>query len=335
MSPMKQGLKTSLHLNKNIYDNRGLLIWPAYTPVGPKLLETAKRRGIRISEEDLESGNQALLQAADIAYEELGGIFRSAGGTGKVNLGGLRSRVIPMLVGTLSSGTLTFFLAHLSRKDDLTLRHSVGVAALSIMLGRWLRLPEKDLGELAAAALLHDIGKLRIDRRLLAKPGKLTAGEYETIKRHTVYGYEMLQRANGVSEAYALVALRHHERLDGTGYPHGLKQDELEPFSRIVAITDVFHAMSSKRAYKERLPFFRVIREMHASAFGQFDPYYAFTFLRNIMELLIGTEVVLSNGEKARIVSFATADPLLPLVHVNGRFLDLSRSRHLQVVWKD
>lgn len=320
-----------LYLNKNIYDHRNLLIWPAYTQVTPQLLELAEKRGIEISENDLETGNETLLRAADTAWDELGDIFLEAGETGRIKIGELRQNTVPLLCSTLTTGSLVQLLVHLRRKDDQTLRHSIGVAALSVMLGRWLKLPETEIQDLAMAALLHDVGKLRIARCLLAKPGKLSAAEYEEVKRHTVYGYEMLQSSREIPEICAFAALRHHERWDGTGYPYGLSGYQLDSYSRIVAITDVFHAMSSKRSYKESLPFYQVIREMHTSAFGQYDPLFVLTFLSNMMESLIGTRVTLTNGQRALIVALNASDPFLPLVKVNGGFLDLSKSRHISI----
>lgn len=334
MLPMNRRIEANaaLYLNKNIYDRRNLLIWPAYTRVTPELLMTAEKRGIRISEDDVESGNAVLLRTADAALEELGEIFRTVGETGKANLDKLTEQIVPDLVESLTSASLTHLLVHLEKKDDYTLRHSVGVAALSIMLGRRLNFPEPVLQDLAVAALLHDIGKLRIDRCLVNKPGKLTPDEFEEMKKHTVYGYELLQRIEGVPESFALVALRHHERLDGSGYPSGLSGYQLEPFSRIISIADVFHAMSSRRPYKEGLPFYQVLRELRASAFGQFDPFYALTFLQIMMEALVGTEVTLSNGEKGRIVALPSPDPLQPLVQVNGRYLDLSKHLYIYIL---
>jgi putative nucleotidyltransferase with HDIG domain len=320
-----------LYLNKNIYDHRNLLIWPAYTQVTPELLELAEKRGIEISENDLETGNETLLRAADTAWDELGGIFREAGETGRIKIGELRHNTVPLLCSTLTTGSLVQLLVHLRRKDDQTLRHSIGVAALSVMLGRWHKLPEAEIQDLAMAALLHDIGKLRIARCLLTKPGKLSAAEYEEVKRHTVYGYQMLKSSREIPEICAFAALRHHERWDGTGYPFGLSGYQLDSYSRIIAITDVFHAMSSKRSYKESLPFYQVMREMHTSAFGQYDPLFILTFLSNMMESLIGTNVTLTNGQRALIVALNASDPFLPLVMVNGGFLDLSKSRHLSI----
>ncbi|KIL37725.1 hypothetical protein SD71_01250 [Cohnella kolymensis] len=298
----------------------------------PKLLEQASNLGIRLTKEDCESAGDTLIMAADATFDELDTVFREAGETGSVMIKDLRQTALPMLIETLSTGSLIQFLVHLRRKDDITLTHSIGVAALSIMLGRWLNLSSEELTDLAVAALLHDIGKLRIERHLLNKPGKLTVGEYEEIKKHTVYGYEMLRNSPDIKELCALPALRHHERLNGTGYPNRLTGDAIDKFSRLIAVTDVFHAMSSNRSYKDRIPFYHVIREMHASAFGQFDPDFTLVFLSKMMETLIGTEVVLSNGKTAVIVALNPSDPFRPLVRVNGRFLDLGRAENLHIM---
>lgn len=323
------------YLNKNIYDHRNLLIWPAYTPVTPKLLDQAGNLGIHLTDDDYESSSDILLRAADVTFDELNRVFAEAGKTGRVKIKWLRENALPMLIATLSTSSLNQLLVHLRRKDDLTLTHSIGVAALSIMLGRWLELTSEELTDLAVAALVHDIGKLRVDRHFLNKQGKLTAQEYEEIKKHTVYGYQMLRNSPDISEVCTLPALRHHERMNGTGYPNRLTGDAIDMYSRLIAVTDVFHAMSSDRPYKDRMPFYRVIREMHKCAFGQFDPNITLVFLSKMMETLIGTEVVLSDGNIAVIVALNTTDPFRPLVRVNGKFLNLSNTKDIHIMGYD
>jgi putative nucleotidyltransferase with HDIG domain len=318
-------------LNKNIYNNRQVLLWPEYTVMTERMAEQAFTYGIELSMSDFETDQQTLIRVADVSYEELNGFFGEARNNKVILVEGIRENIVPMLKETISAGSLIPFLLHLHTKDDATCRHSIAVGAISVMMGRWLNRPEEELNELLTAALLHDIGKLRVPEYILNKPGKLTPDEFVEMQKHTLLGYEMLRQTNDISERSAVTALQHHERVDGSGYPYGITGEHHEPFSRIVAIADVFHAMSSKRVYKEKLQFHHVIREMHQETFGRFDASIALVFITKMMEILIGAEVTLTNGERAVVISLNPADPINPLVQASGMFIDLSKNPELNI----
>lgn len=332
MPPLNQVHGSGYYLNRPIYNRRSVLVWPELTAVTPDLLEQADKLGISITPEDLEPAGRLLFRIADKALDELGEVFRIAGETGKIRVGELRESVIAPLIDNLTADKLMGLLVHLGKKDNPTLRHSIGVCALSVMLGRWLNMAPDELEDLALAALLHDIGKLRIRKEILNKPGKLTPEEYEEVKRHVMYGFEMLLLNKDVPERCALAALNHHERYDGSGYPHGRAGEDIDAYSRIIAVADVFHAMSSRRSYKEPASFYRVIREMRSSMFGDFDPYIGIRFLKHMMESLIGCKVLLSTGETARVVALDSRNPIRPLVEANGRFLNLAETKDIEII---
>src|SRR5690606_23577733 len=155
------------------------------------------------------------------------------------------------LIQNVSENTnvLQLFVA-LQAKDDYTYRHNIAVGALANLIGNWMNLDHQALMQLTTAALLHDVGKVLISESILNKPGKLTDEEYAIMKKHTIYGYEILNDTVGISHRQALVALQHHERMNGSGYPMGIKRDNIDLFSRIVAVADIFHAMTSNRVYR-------------------------------------------------------------------------------------
>lgn len=145
----------------------------------------------------------------------------------------------------------THLIQSIKLKDDSTYIHSLNTCFLSVLLGEYLKLDEEQLVILGTGALLHDIGKIRIHDGILKKPGKLTDGEYSEMKRHTVYGYEILKKIKNMNKECALIALNHHERFDGTGYPSGLKHDAINFFSQIVSVADVYDALVNIRSYKK------------------------------------------------------------------------------------
>jgi HD-GYP domain-containing protein (c-di-GMP phosphodiesterase class II) len=182
------------------------------------------------------------------------------------------------------------------------------------------------------SAFLHDVGKLQIPDSILSKKLPLTKEEFLEMKKHTEYGYKMICQTDGISQKQAFVALQHHEREDGSGYPTGLKGYEIGILSKIVAVADVFHAMISKRSYREALPLFQVLRELYAGAYGLYDPRVIHCMISKMMNALIGNRVLLSNGEVARVIMINIHDLMHPLVKKEQQFIDLSKEKGLEIV---
>ncbi|MNR07874.1 Cyclic di-GMP phosphodiesterase response regulator RpfG [compost metagenome] len=141
----------------------------------------------------------------------------------------------------------------------------------------------------------------------------------------------MLRETVGINYRVALVALQHHERADGTGYPLQLKDSQMDKMSRIVAVADVFHAMSSKRPYHEMMPFHEVVFRLREGFFGELDPHIVSIFLHNIIYNLVGRQVLLTDGRWGEVVYINPTDDTNPLVRIDNSFLDLSRERHIHI----
>jgi putative nucleotidyltransferase with HDIG domain len=183
----------------------------------------------------------------DESVIQINEIFQVSRRSKKVPLLDIQRQIIPLIHQTINQPNLFRLFASLKSKDDYTYRHSFAVAVIATLIGKWLGLKETELSELTIAAILHDIGKLKIPLDILNNPGKLTKEEFDLMKKHTIFGYEMIKETAGISHRQALVALQHHERQDGSGYPLGIRADKIDLFSRIVGIADVFHAMTSNR----------------------------------------------------------------------------------------
>ncbi|WP_051620336.1 HD-GYP domain-containing protein [Paenibacillus sp. UNC451MF] len=216
-------------------------------------------------------------------------------------------------------------------EDTYTYHHHIGVGVLATLIGRWIGLEKTDLSLLTLAAVLHDVGKVKISEDLWLKPGKLTDEEFAEIKLHTIYGYELLKDTIGLSPRVAKVALLHHERSDGNGYPLGLKGTRLDSFSRIVAVADVFHAMSSKRPYRDVLSFHEIVSRMRKGTFGQIDPHISAMFLDNMILSLIGRNVRLTDGQVGEVVYINPHDDIHPLVRIGESFVNLSEQQQLHI----
>lgn len=218
----------------------------------------------------------------------------------------------------------------LNTKDDYTYQHSVQVGMLSYYLATWLGYNEEEATTIGQAGFLHDIGKCRINSDILNKPGRLTDEEFAEIKRHPQYGYEIIKNSMN-NELAAIVASQHHERMNGTGYPNGLKDSEIHPHARIVAVVDVYSAMISLRVYREKRDLLQVLREIHRMSFSELDANTAHTFIKHMIPNFIGKRAALSNGQSGVIVMTHPTEFFRPLVQLEDRFIDLTVERNLEV----
>ena len=176
-------------------------------------------------------------------------------------------------------GVISALANALDARDPYTAGHSQRVANLSFSIGQAMRLSDSDLEALRIGAVLHDIGKIGVDDAVLRKPSKLTAEEYEQIKRHPTLGAQILKPLRFLDAQLAVVEL-HHERPDGRGYPHGLRGDDIPLFARIVHVADAFDAMISARAYRNALPVSAAVAELHRCLGTDFDPRVVESMMR-------------------------------------------------------
>lgn len=207
--------------------------------------------------------------------------------------------------------------------DDATYVHSMNVALICNLFAHWLKYDAKEAEALTLAGLLHDIGKMMIPTEIIKKPGKLTDDEYRIIQGHPTLGYELLKEQN-VDQRIALAALQHHERCDGTGYPGNLKLNEITPFAKIVAIADVYDALTANRVYRGPICPLEVIGIFQTEGLTIYDPGYLMTFLDQIMYSYLNYTVKLSNGETGRIIMMQRNQLDKPMIALSGdRYIDL------------
>ncbi|WP_260411135.1 HD-GYP domain-containing protein [Cohnella xylanilytica] len=319
----------------DIVSDSGLLLVPARAMLDPESIRLLRQHRVHHSdvytiageEPEAESPAESIREASEYSKD----LFDRIRASGEIPAREIERELIPIVREASRHPDLFRLFESVKAKDEYTHRHNIGVGVLSAMIGRWMGLDEEELALLALAATLHDVGKVRIPEEILLKPGKLTEEEFAEMKRHAAYGYELLAGTSGLSPRVALVALQHHERTDGSGYPQRLRSSETDPMSRIVAVADVFHAMSSRRPYHEPLPFHEVVARMRHGAFGELDPNVVTVFLNNLIRHLIGRSVKLTDGRWGVVVRINPHDDTRPLVRVNREYIDLSVERHLQI----
>jgi len=214
--------------------------------------------------------------------------------------------------------------------DNYTYSHSLHVGILANKFGKWLHLNETRLCNLTTAALLHDIGKSRIKKELLTKSESLTVEEYEEVKKHSQYGYQLLKKSGRFSKSIMAGVLTHHERHDGSGYPLGLKAEKIPLFGRIIGICDTFDAVTTDRPYQKAVSPFAAVKMMEED-FNSFDHRLKSLFIEKIPYSLIGDQVELSSGELASIVFINPVHPESPIVKIGDDYIDLNDESGLSI----
>lgn len=220
--------------------------------------------------------------------------------------------------------------------SDSVYAHGLNVALISRMIGRWLRCEPHDLDILTLAGLLHDIGKILIPEEILDKPGSLTDEEFAKIKEHPKLGYEIVKNQPNLDPRIKKTVLMHHERCDGSGYPAGLTEDFIDNFAMVVAIADVYDAMTAARSYRSPLCPFQVISKFEAEGFQKYYTKYILTFLSHIASAYQNNRVLLSDGRNCNIVMVNQNALSRPIVQFDDNScLDLSsadKSLYIQAV---
>lgn len=218
-------------------------------------------------------------------------------------------------------------LSRIRNKDSYLMEHSVNVAVLMSILGKHLQLEKQYLHQCVTGALLHDIGKVLIPDTILHKPGKLTDDEFTIMKRHSLYSQKILEKNKGFPRVSINVAGQHHERLDGKGYPAGLKGDEVTPEARMAAVVDVYDAITADRVYHDGMTPSTALKRMLEWCGPHLDTKYVHAFIKAMGVYPVGSFVELSNG-LAGIVIEETDNSLKPVLRI---VYDLTKKTFVEV----
>jgi putative nucleotidyltransferase with HDIG domain len=217
------------------------------------------------------------------------------------------------------------YLNSLKKMDEYTYTHCINVALYAMLIGRWMNLSDEMIKDLVQAGLLHDIGKLMVENKIITKPDRLTNSEFFEIKKHTIYGYDLINADNHININVKNAILMHHERLDGSGYPLGLKSKDIPLYTKIISVADVFDAMTSDRVYKKGTTPFKAFQMFMTEGVKIFDTSVLFILLENLSAYYIGMNAVLNSGEIGEIVYIPPKNILGPIIKVNDTFIDFSK----------
>lgn len=226
---------------------------------------------------------------------------------------------------TMSKTTVDLFdkLHNMRADDDSVYGHCLNVALIARMMGKWLHFSDEDRDILTLCGIFHDIGKTSIPDEILNKPGKYTDEEFAMIQSHPTASYNIIKDLN-IDERIKKAALQHHERADGSGYPNKLKADEIDDFAEIIAIADVYDAMTAARSYRSPLCPFQAINMFEKDGLQLYSPKYILTFLSRIASTYQNNRVLLNNGQSANIVMINSRHLTRPMVQLDdGNIVDM------------
>lgn len=226
--------------------------------------------------------------------------------------------VSKVLADKISTSTSVFNeLEALQQGCDTVISHSMNVATMAIAMGLTMGMKSQEIELLGAAGMLHDVGKLYIDRKILDKPARLTNDEYNVVKYHAKIGGQKLALNSKLNQKILKIALQHHENNDGTGYPRGLKKDDILLESRIVHICDVYEAIIAKRVYKKGILPGLAMEYIMSQCGTMFDKEILDVFVHTVPAYKAGDKVLLSSGESAVVVHGSQKNSLRPVIRLD------------------
>ena len=351
-------LQPGMVIAKDVHTRAGLLLITSGEEIGNESIEKLKNNEVSFvfvkEKKDLEKASAKPVSYSDERYSYYEKVlqspdyklFRGKFSSGVVKLRGTLNRIVDgnpdadlettakKIMGDLimPEGSLPIFdlLSNLRRFDDVCYVHSLNVALLAGLLAEWLGCSPKEIALAQQCGLYHDIGKLTIPSEIITKPGKLTDEEYEIICNHPVAGYEILKEMNANPHVLN-AALQHHQKVDGTGYPTPFNPKKIDPYARLIALVDIYYAITSERPYRGMICPFKVIRMFEDEGIQKYDAGMYTVFLKHIADNFIGTRVVLNDGREAKVLMTNKVYLSKPMIVAGSDFIDLSRRKDLYI----
>lgn len=334
-------LKPGDRLRMDTFSSRGLHVLPKGAQLRMEEIAKLIQHGVdyveieAVNNNPVQTNKSSDIQTATVNFDAMidgfESVYLEALTKGSFNKSVVDDVLQPSLQSMDSQKDVVSLLLLLDRDDNYTYNHSLQVGMLSYYIATWLGYTKKECYEISRAGYLIDIGKCRVDPAILNKPGKLTPEEFEEVKLHTIYGYEIIR--NSIDDPHtALVALQHHEREDGSGYPHQISKAEIHPYAQIAAVADIYSAMTSQRIYQNKQELISVLQEINRLSFGKLNGRPVQALVQHLMPNFIGKRVLLSTGDMGVIIMNNPLDVFRPLVQCGNQFLDLSKERKIEVV---
>ncbi|WP_088104619.1 HD-GYP domain-containing protein [Halalkalibacter urbisdiaboli] len=287
-----------------------------------------------IQEEEVKvKEDSTLLDYYMEAVKQYKKLFQSWQAGKRVEMIEVRNCLLPLFERVIEHPRDLLTLHHYSTAKDYIYNHSVSVGALAAFLGNKLNYEKGEWMQIGFGGALADAGMAKLSPKILEKNGPLTASEFEEMKKHPIHSYKMLKGITGVTDSVLLAVLQHHERHDGSGYPLGTDSQKMHIFSQVVAVADVYHAMTSERHYRSKRSPYQVLEEISKEEFGKFDHRIVQTLLDSLIKISVGSKVRLTTGEEAEIVFFDNLSPTRPMVKLkkSGDIIHLAQQPDIHI----
>lgn len=327
-------------ISKDIYTSTGVLIITKDTILTERIYKKLReyRIGniyIEISKEK-EKENEQIYKEIKISYKKAIQDIKEIISQISIN-GKLEPEKIIVMKDSIKSnskhqGYFIDCINELKQVDEYTFNHSINVAIYSMLIASWMNISENHIENIIIAGILHDIGKSRIPTKILNKKGSLNEQEFEEMKKHPRLGYDICKNIKGLDKNVLLGILQHHEKSNGSGYPAQLKNQGIHLYAKILAIADVYDALTSKRVYKDKLTPFDTFKKMEEIGYCHFDPEVLLIFLKHMSYYYIGFKVKLNTGELGEIAYISLKDEYKPIVKIDGKIIDISKDSKYRVV---
>lgn len=338
---MLDEIELGMIIGEDIYNNFDVMVVSSGSIINENIISLLDRMDVidvAIFEKSVEGEKEVFVVKNEVqktygkTVESFKTLFNSVKYGNQVVAEEISDMLTPMLEQINHNQLLAKSLWQIEACDEYTYDHSVTVSMTAALLAKWMNLSPDAVNEVATAGLLHDIGKCNIPDEILKKPDRLTEEEFKVMKTHSTLGYLLLKNGKGFSNEILQGVYQHHEKFDGNGYPNKLEGENIHLYGRIIAVADVYSAMTSNRVYRSKMSPFQVARLILEYSFGYLDPKAVQVFLYNIGNFYVGTIVKLSNGEIGQVVMVNKQEPYRPLIKVEDKFVDLAKDHTLEII---
>lgn len=251
----------------------------------------------------------------------------------KVDITKVRANILPLIDDVLKNREIIFTLNELSNSKDYIYHHSVALSLICAVIAQKMGYSKGDVLQIAIAGAVADCGMAKVRKKVRDKSGPLTEFEFKEIQEHPFYSLQMINGISILKTDMKIAVYQHHERLDGSGYPRGDKGNTISIYSHIIAVADVFHAMTCERVYRAKESPFKVLEMIRESEFGKFNIKVVQALFTCVADLPLGTKVELSNGEAASIVFTNKTSVTRPVIKLeeSNNIIDLAKNRSIYI----
>lgn len=316
----------------------GAILISKGTVLNKKSISKIYNQGIKyVAIYDENSDSEKLLENSfvikyEILSDKIESVFTNIKFGKKIILAEISEEVDDLIVEIIQNDNILGRIRQLEENDDYTFNHSLNVSMLATMVGKWLNYSDKHIKQLALVGLFHDIGKLKIADNIVHKPDKLTEFEFKIMKKHPIYSFNILSETVGISKNVLIGVLQHHEREDGSGYPQGIKGDKIHEYAKIIAVCDVYDALTSDRDYKTKSSPFYAAEILEEQSFTVLDPRIARVFLDKIANFYVGCKVLLSNEEEGEIIYVHPQNSTKTIVKIGDKYINFLEPQDVHIV---